>query len=121
MVDANYAKVIRAVRSSGVLGKRLVTADVVYINGLEEDRTEVDSVVLKEPVDQVVPLVLRNQSRCSAVPLAAPLPAVPAALSGRWTGDSCYLQWDQRLLGHTGMDIGANRGYCHSGSPRPAR
>lgn len=54
VVDANYAKGYQAVRSSGVLGKRLITADVVYVNGLETDRTEIDSTVLKEPVDQVV-------------------------------------------------------------------
>ena len=109
VVDANYAKGYQAVRSSGVLGKRLVTADVVYVNGLEEDRTEVDSVVLKEPVDQVV-----------TVGTAEPIQVLSSSSSGSATGSSGGFIWPvdgghvtcgiNGYWGHTGMDIGANRG-----------
>ena len=109
VVDANYAKGYQAVRSSGVLGKRLVTADVVYVNGLEEDRTEVDSVVLKEPVDQVV-----------TVGTAEPIQVLSSSSGGSAAGSSSSLIWPvdgghvtcgiNGYWGHTGMDIGANRG-----------
>ena len=109
VVDANYAKGYQAVRSSGVLGKRLVTADVVYVNGLEEDRTEVDSVVLKEPVDQVV-----------TVGTAEPIQVLSSSSGGSATGSSSSFIWPvdgghvtcgiNGYWGHTGMDIGANRG-----------
>lgn len=109
VVDANYAKGYQAVRSSGVLGKRLVTADVVYVNGLEEDRTEVDSVVLKEPVDQVV-----------TVGTAEPIQVLSSSSGGSTTGSSGGFIWpvDGGYLscgingywGHTGMDIAASRG-----------
>lgn len=109
VVDANYAKGYQAVRSSGVLGKRLVTADVVYVNGLEEDRTEVDSVVLKEPVDQVV-----------TVGTAEPIQVLSSSSSGSAAGSSSSFIWPvdgghvtcgiNGYWGHTGMDIGANRG-----------
>lgn len=109
VVDANYAKGYQAVRSSGVLGKRLVTADVVYVNGLEEDRTEVDSVVLKEPVDQVV-----------TVGTAEPIQVLSSSSGGSATGSSGGFIWpvDGGYLscgingywGHTGMDIAASRG-----------
>ena len=108
VVDANYAKGYQAVRSSGVLGKRLVTADVVYVNGLE-DRTEVDSVVLKEPVDQVV-----------TVGTAEPIQVLSSSSGGSATGSSGGFIWPvdgghvtcgiNGYWGHTGMDIGANRG-----------
>ena len=109
VVDANYAKGYQAVRSSGVLGKRLVTADVVYVNGLEEDRTEVDSVVLKEPVDQVV-----------TVGTAEPIQVLSSSSGGSAAGSSGGFIWPvdgghvtcgiNGYWGHTGMDIGANRG-----------
>ena len=109
VVDANYAKGYQAVRSSGVLGKRLVTADVVYVNGLEEDRTEVDSVVLKEPVDQVV-----------SVGTAEPVQGVSSSSGGSAASSSGGFIWPvdgghvtcgiNGYWGHTGMDIGANRG-----------
>ena len=110
VVDANYAKGYQAVRSSGVLGKRLVTADVVYVNGLEEDRTEVDSVVLKEPVDQVV-----------TVGTAEPIQVLSSSSSGStaagssssfiWPVDGGYVSCGiNGYWGHTGMDIAANRG-----------
>lgn len=109
VVDANYAKGYQAVRSSGVLGKRLVTADVVYVNGLEEDRTEVDSVVLKEPVDQVV-----------TVGTAEPIQVLSSSSGGSAAGSSGSFIWPvdgghvtcgiNGYWGHTGMDIGANRG-----------
>ena len=109
VVDANYAKGYQAVRSSGVLGKRLVTADVVYVNGLEEDRTEVDSVVLKEPVDQVV-----------TVGTAEPIQVLSSSSGGSTTSSSGSFIWPvdgghvtcgiNGYWGHTGMDIGANRG-----------
>ena len=109
VVDANYAKGYQAVRSSGVLGKRLVTADVVYVNGLEEDRTEVDSVVLKEPVDQVV-----------TVGTAEPIQVLSSSSGGAAAGSSSSFIWPvdggdvtcgiNGYWGHTGMDIGANRG-----------
>ena len=109
VVDANYAKGYQAVRSSGVLGKRLVTADVVYVNGLEEDRTEVDSVVLKEPVDQVV-----------TVGTAEPIQVLSSSSGGSAAGSCGGFIWPvdgghvtcgiNGYWGHTGMDIGANRG-----------
>ncbi len=108
-------KVIRAVRSSGVLGKRLVTADVVYINGLEEDRTEVDSVVLKEPVDQVVTVGTAEPIQVLSSSSGGPLPAVPAALSGRWTGDS-MLPVGSTAIGAYRYGYRGQSGYCHSGS-----
>ena len=108
VVDANYAKGYQAVRSSGVLGKRLVTADVVYVNGLEQDRTEVDSVVLQEPVDQVV-----------TVGTAEPIQVLSSS-GGNYTSSSGGFIWPvdggyvycglNGYWGHTGMDIAANMG-----------
>ena len=109
VVDANYAKGYQAVRSSGVLGKRLVTADVVYVNGLETDRTEIDSTVLKEPVDQVVtvgtaePIQVLSSSSGSGY----------SSSSGGfiWPVDGGYLSCGiNGYWGHTGMDIAASRG-----------
>ncbi|MCI9405831.1 MAG: peptidoglycan DD-metalloendopeptidase family protein [Oscillospiraceae bacterium] len=107
VVDANYAKGYQAVRSSGILGKRLVTADVVYINGVEEDREEVDSLILKEPVDQVVtvgtaePIRVMSSSGTSVSGTGGFLwpvdgGKVTCGINGYW--------------GHTGLDIGAPRG-----------
>lgn len=109
VVDANYAKGYRAVRSSGVLGKRLITADVVYVNGLETDRTEIDSTVLKEPVDQVVtvgtaePIQVLSSSSGSGY----------SSSSGGfiWPVDGGYLSCGiNGYWGHTGMDIATSRG-----------
>lgn len=109
VVDANYAKGYRAVRSSGVLGKRLITADVVYVNGLETDRTEIDSTVLKEPVDQVVtvgtaePVQVLSSSSGSGY----------SSSSGGfiWPVDGGYLSCGiNGYWGHTGMDIATSRG-----------
>lgn len=107
VVDANYAKGYQAIRSSGVLGKRLVTADVVYVNGMETDRTEVDSVVLKEPVDQVM-----------TVGTAEPIQVLStggsigsSSSSFIWPVDGGYLSCGiNGYWGHTGMDIAAPRG-----------
>ena len=109
VIDANYAKGYQAVRSSGVLGKRLVTADVVYINGMEEDREEVDSVVLKEPVNQVV-----------TVGTAEPIRVLSNSGSGSVSSGTGGFLWPvdggkvtcgiNGYWGHTGMDIGAPRG-----------
>ena len=109
VVDANYAKGYQAVRSSGVLGKRLITADVVYVNGLETDRTEIDSTVLKEPVDQVVtvgtaePVQVLSSSSGSGY----------SSSSGGfiWPVDGGYLSCGiNGYWGHTGMDIATSRG-----------
>ena len=107
VVDANYAKGYQAIRSSGVLGKRLVTADVVYVDGMETDRTEVDSVVLKEPVDQVM-----------TVGTAEPIQVLSTGGSTGsnsggfiWPVDGGYLSCGiNGYWGHTGMDIAAPRG-----------
>lgn len=109
VVNANYAKGYYAVRSSGVLGKRLVTADVVYINGVEEDREEVDSLLLKEPVDQVV-----------TVGTAEPIRVLSNSGSGTsvsgtggflWPVDGGHITCGiNGYWGHTGLDIGAPRG-----------
>ena len=106
-MDANYAKGYQAIRSSGVLGKRLVTADVVYVDGMETDRTEVDSVVLKEPVDQVM-----------TVGTAEPIQVLSTGGSTGsnsggfiWPVDGGYLSCGiNGYWGHTGMDIAAPRG-----------
>lgn len=104
-VNANYAKGYRAVKKSGVLGSRMVTADVVYVNGMEQERTEIESVVLKEPQDQVV-----------TVGTAAPIQVLStgSSVSGSsfiWPVDggkvTCHING---YWGHTGMDIGASRG-----------
>ncbi|MDD3192942.1 MAG: peptidoglycan DD-metalloendopeptidase family protein [Oscillospiraceae bacterium] len=107
VVDANYAKGYQAVRSSGVLGKRLVTADVVYVNGMETDRTELEAVVLQEPVNQVVtvgtaePIQVLSSSGGSS----------SSSGSFIWPVDGGYLSCGiNGYWGHTGMDIAAPRG-----------
>ena len=41
------------IKSAGVYGSAAVTADVVYVNGVEQDRTVLSYEVVKEPVNEV--------------------------------------------------------------------
>ncbi len=107
VVDANYAKGYQAVRSSGVLGKRLVTADVVYINGMEEDREEVSSLMVKEPVDQVVTVGTAEPIRV----LSNSGSSVSGTGGFLWPVDGGHITCGiNGYWGHTGLDIGAPRG-----------
>lgn len=42
------------VRTEGVVGKRTITFEVTYTNGVETDRRKIDEVVTREPVNEVV-------------------------------------------------------------------
>lgn len=48
--DTNYKRVT----TSGVKGEKSVTANVVYLNGVEQSREIISEAVVKEPVNQVV-------------------------------------------------------------------
>lgn len=104
VIDANYVKGYRNVKSAGSNGSRLVTADVVYVNGVETERTEIQSVTLKEPKDQVVtvgtanPIQVLSGSNASTGGFMWPVDGgrLSCGINGYW--------------GHTGMDISAPRG-----------
>lgn len=64
------------------IGQAVGDCRVVYVNGLEEDRTEVDSVVLKEPVDQVV-----------TVGTAEPIQVLSSSSGGSAAGSSGSFIW----------------------------
>src|SRR5690606_17878850 len=44
----------RRVQTPGTNGERLVTYEITYRNGIEVGRTEIESVVITEPKNQVV-------------------------------------------------------------------
>lgn len=52
--DSNYYIGYQNVRTQGVEGVRSVTAEVTYLDGLEQSRTILSSEVTKEPVEKVV-------------------------------------------------------------------
>ncbi len=106
VVDTDYPKGYEEVRSSGVLGKRLVTADVVYVNGVEEDREEVSSVVIKEPVDQVVTV-----GTAEPIQVISATGATVSSGGFLWPVDGGHVTCGiNGYPGHTGMDIAAPRG-----------
>jgi len=103
-VSANYPQGYVAVYKSGVLGKRMVTADVTYVNGQEVERQELASVTMKEPVDQILtvgtaePIQVLSQSQTGGKSFIWPVDGgrYSCGINGYW--------------GHTGMDISAPYG-----------
>lgn len=94
-----YSKVI----SAGVNGIRLNTDEVVYVNGVETERSNVFSVVTKNPVNQVV-MVGTAKSLASASQRAEASSygfIFPLDKSSRWKVSSYY--GDGR--NHKGIDI----------------
>ena len=103
-VSANYPQGYVAVAKSGILGKRMVTADVTYVNGQEVEREELASVTMKAPVDQILtvgtaePIQVLSQSQTGGKSFIWPVDGgrYSCGINGYW--------------GHTGMDISAPYG-----------
>ena len=52
--DSSLYKGVSKTKTAGKTGERIVTAEVTLVDGVEQSRTVLDSVVTKQPVDQVV-------------------------------------------------------------------
>lgn len=102
-VDKNQIKGYTKVTTYGQKGLQEITADVVYIDGMEVERTVLDTRVLKEPVDQEI-----------VTGTAAPLASVASSNSSSsfmWPVDGGYVSCGiNGYWGHTGMDIATSRG-----------
>ncbi|MDD2956149.1 MAG: peptidoglycan DD-metalloendopeptidase family protein [Oscillospiraceae bacterium] len=102
-VDTSQVRGYTKVVSYGQKGLKEVTADVVYIDGTETERTVLSTTVLKEPVAQEI-----------VTGTAAPLANVPNSNSNSsfmWPVDGGYVSCGiNGYWGHTGMDIATSRG-----------
>lgn len=102
-VDKNQVKGYNRVVSYGEKGLQEITADVVYIDGVETERQVLSTKVLKEPVAQEV-----------VAGTAAPLATVASSNSSSsfmWPVDGGYVSCGiNGYWGHTGMDIACSRG-----------
>lgn len=103
----------QSVKTQGQEGERLVTAEVTYVDGLEQSRTVLSSEVTKEPVEKVVvvgakkvnPNVSAQGDGISTGRFIWPLPScktVPSPFGYRWG----------KL--HKGIDISGNGVYGDS-------
>lgn len=108
-VEKSSEKVIgyRAITTKGVAGVNRVTEDVVFVNGVEQSRTAVDTQLITAPVNEVVVVGTARSAATAAQKQAAhsagfvfPLPA------GTWQVSAYY--GDNR--GHKGMDLRAPKG-----------
>lgn len=101
--DSNLYEGVQRVVKSGQSGVAEVTADVTYVDGLEESRTIIQSDVVREPVDQVVSVGTKKPNTY--------LPSNASGKSFMWPVDGGYVScriWG--YPGHTGMDIAASAG-----------
>lgn len=90
--------------SAGVLGEKEVTYKVTYVNGEENGRTEISSVVTKKPVAKQVLVGTKEVASADKngdVPMCWPVQRVARSYVSSYMGDG---------RGHKGMDIVAPKG-----------
>lgn len=104
--DKKYMKGTKVTTQEGENGVRQVTATIDYVNGVEVNRTVLDSVVTKEPVQKQVTVG-------SAEPISiAPSGSSPQTGSGAFINPcpSGYVSQEYGHYGHKGMDIASGYG-----------
>jgi murein DD-endopeptidase MepM/ murein hydrolase activator NlpD len=102
--DAKYLKGTKVETQKGQTGIRQVTAKVEYVNGIEVNRTVLNSQVVKEPVERRV-----------TVGTAQPVKVAPSASiqgNGMFINPcpSGYVSQEFGHAGHKGMDIASGYG-----------
>lgn len=102
--DAKYLKGTKVETQKGETGVRQVTAKVEYVNGVEVNRTVLNSQVIKEPVERRV-----------TVGTAQPVQAAPGGSiqgNGMFINPcpSGYVSQEFGHAGHKGMDIASGYG-----------
>lgn len=109
VADKKYLKGTKVTTQEGANGSRQVTATVDYVNGVEVNRTVLDTVVTKEPVEKHVTVG-------SAVPTVTTPSGggsyAPGAGSGMFINPcpSGYVSQEYGNRGHKGMDIASGYG-----------
>lgn len=118
--NATYARGYRDVYQEGVDGERRVTYKVKVINGLEAERVELTSQVLKTPVEEKVTVGVNNPATIVSTPTqpsgsSSSGSAVASSSGFLWpVGTGGYITCGLNgYWGHTGIDIGGTG----SGSP----
>ena len=102
--DDRYPQGYTVTVSNGVYGKQTVTANVTYIDGIEESRTVLKTVVTKEPTNKVV--------RAGTMTPQQYVQGLDQSGSGFiWPVDWGFFNGSLgSYWGHTGMDISGNYG-----------
>lgn len=93
------------VTQKGQKGTSLVTSEVTYIDGLEVDRTVLDTRTVKEPINEKV--VVGGKKPLAQLPASGHSTSsnIIWPVAGGYVSCGFYGYW-----GHTGMDIAANTG-----------
>lgn len=120
--NAIYARGYRNVEQEGVPGLRFVKAEVTTVNGIEINRSIVESKVLKEPVPEKVTVGVNNPIQ-AAPPSAGSSPSSDASNTPSsytpsvsstgflWPTTKGYVSCELGgYPGHTGMDIATDVG-----------
>ena len=102
--DDRYPQGYTVVVSAGIPGKQTVTANVTYIDGIEESRVVTRTIVTKEPVNKVV--------RAGTMTPQQYVAGLDQSGSGFiWPVDWGFFNGSLgSYWGHTGMDIAGNYG-----------
>lgn len=102
--DDRYPQGYTVTVSNGIYGKQTVTANVTYIDGIEESRTVLKTVVTKEPTNKVV--------RAGTMTPQQYVAGLDKSGSGFiWPVDWGFFNGSLgSYWGHTGMDIAGNYG-----------
>ena len=100
--DDRYPQGYQVVVSAGINGKQQVTANVTYIDGIEQSRTILKIITLSEPVNKVV--------RSGTMVPASYIEGLDQSGTGFiWPVDWGYFNGSLgSYWGHTGMDIAGN-------------
>ncbi|HWP50779.1 MAG TPA: peptidoglycan DD-metalloendopeptidase family protein [Clostridia bacterium] len=103
--DSNKYQGYVKVTQKGEKGVSLVTSQVTYIDGLEVDRTVLDTRMVKEPINEKV--VVGGMRPLAQLPASARSTSSNFAwpVAGGYVSCGFYGYW-----GHTGMDIADNVG-----------
>ncbi len=102
--DAKYLKGTKVETQKGENGVRWVTAEVEYVNGVEVNRTVLDTEVSKEPVE-------RHVTVGTAEPVAvAPSGSISGSGMFLFPCPAGYVSQEFGNAGHKGMDIAAPYG-----------
>ena len=102
--DDRYPQGYTVTVSNGIPGKQTVTANITYIDGIEESRTVLKAVVTQEPVNKVV--------RAGTMTPQQYVAGLDKSGSGFiWPVDWGFFNGSLgSYWGHTGMDIAGNYG-----------
>ena len=102
--DDRYPQGYTVTVSNGIPGRQTVTANITYIDGIEESRTILKNVVTKEPVNKVV--------RAGTMTPQQYVAGLDQSGSGFiWPVDWGFFNGSLgSYWGHTGMDIAGNYG-----------